>query len=162
MVCEGKVVRSWTDYILGTDQSLFLDVSVRDPRHSTDHFMVVGYLRSSPAREHAKYLTGRKKLPIQPPTKPTREDDICAALRRAVLKPHVRERKMNKWISEETWVLVDERVSARQGKRVKARIRRLSRAIAASLKGDRKRRVEISGEEVEKLLGADPPNPKEA
>ena len=28
----------------------------------------------------------------------------------------------------------------------------------ASLKGDRKRRVEIAGEEVETLLGEDPPN----
>ena len=39
---------------------------------------------------------------------------------------------------------------------------RLSRAITTSLKGDRKRRVEIAGEEVETLLGVDPPNPKEA
>ena len=45
---------------------------------------------------------------------------------------------------------------------MKARIRRLSQEIAASLKGDRKRRVEIAGEEVETLLGADPSNPKEA
>ena len=91
MVREGKVVRSWTDYILGTDQSLFSNVSVRDPRHNTDHFMVVGCLRSAPAREHNKYLTGRKKLPLQPPTKPTREDGIVAALRRDVRKPHARE-----------------------------------------------------------------------
>ena len=45
---------------------------------------------------------------------------------------------------------------------MKAKIRRLSREIAASLKGDRKRRVETAGEEVETLLGADPPNPTEA
>ena len=45
---------------------------------------------------------------------------------------------------------------------MQARIRRLSRAIAASLKGDMKRRVETTGEEVETLLGAEPPNPKEA
>ena len=42
------------------------------------------------------------------------------------------------------------------------RSRRLRRDIAESLKGDRKRRVEIAGEEVETLLGADLPNPKEA
>ena len=45
---------------------------------------------------------------------------------------------------------------------MQARIRRLGRAIRASLKGDRKRRVEIAGEEVETLLGEDPPNAKEA
>ena len=80
MVREGKVVRSRTDYILGRDRSLFRNVSARDPRHNTDHFMVVGCLRSAPAREHAKYLTGRRKLPLQPPTEPTREDGIFAAL----------------------------------------------------------------------------------
>ena len=111
---------------------------------------------------HAKYLTGRKKLPLQPPTDPTREDGIFASLSRDVPKPHARERRMNGWISEETWRLVDKRVSARRGTRVQARIWRLSREIAESLKGDRKRRVEIAGEEVETLLGADPPNPWEA
>ena len=45
---------------------------------------------------------------------------------------------------------------------MKVRIRRLSREIAASLKRDRKRRVEIAGEELETLLGADPLNLKEA
>ena len=74
----------------------------------------------------------------------------------------MREQRTNKWISEETWRLVNERVSARRGTRVKARIWRLRREIAASLKGDRKRRVDTAGEEVETLLGADPPNLKEA
>ena len=90
MVWEGKVVRSRTDYLLGTDRSLFRNVSVRDLRHNSDHFMVVGCLRSVPARENAKYLKGQKKLPIHPPTEPTREDGIFAALRRAVPKPHAR------------------------------------------------------------------------
>ena len=162
MVREGNVVRSRSDYILGTDQSIFWNVSVRDLRHNTDHYMVLGCLSRAPEREHAKYLLGRKKLPLRPPDEPTREDRIFAALRRAVLKPHARERRMNNWISEETWRLIDERVSARRGTRVQARIWRLIRAIVASLKGDRKRRVETVGEEVETLLGADPPNPREA
>ena len=41
MVREVKVVRSRTDCLLGTDRSLFRNVSVQDPRHNTDHFMVV-------------------------------------------------------------------------------------------------------------------------
>ena len=41
-------------------------------------------------------------------------------------------------------------------------IRRLSRAIRASLQGDRKRKVEAVGQEVETLLGEDLLNPKEA
>ena len=42
------------------------------------------------------------------------------------------------------------------------RFRILGRAIWESLKGDRKRRVEAMGRDVEALLGGDPPNAKEA
>ena len=42
------------------------------------------------------------------------------------------------------------------------RIRRLGRAIRARLQGDMKRRVETAGQDVESLLGGDPPNSKEA
>ena len=90
MVQEVKVVRSRTDYILGTDRRLFRNVYVRDPRHNTKHYMVLGYLRSAPEREHARYLLGRKKLRLRPPDEPTREDRIFADLRRAVPKPHAR------------------------------------------------------------------------
>ena len=51
MVREGKLVRSQTDYILGTDRHLFWNVSVWNPRHNTDHYMVLGCLRSAPERE---------------------------------------------------------------------------------------------------------------
>ena len=101
-------------------------------------------------------------MPLRPPTEPTREDGIFAALRRAVPKTHARDRHKNAWISEETWRLVDERVSARRGTGLHTRIRILGRAIWARLQGDRKRRVEATGQEVETLLGEDPPNPKEA
>ena len=95
MVREGKVVRSRTDYLLGTDRSLFRNVSVRDPRHNTDHFMVVGCLLSAPKQKHARYIMGRRKMPLRPLTKPAREDGIFAALRRAVPKPHARDRHTN-------------------------------------------------------------------
>ena len=146
MVREGKVVRSRTDYILGTDRSTFRNVSVRYPRHNTNHFMMVGCLRSALAWEHARYIKGRRKMPLRPPTEPTREDGIFEALRRAVPKPHERVKHKNAWISEETWRLVDERVSARRGAGVRVRIRRLGRAIQASLQGDSKRRIETVGQ----------------
>ena len=122
MVREGKAVQSQTDYILGTYQSLLWNVSVRYLRHNTDHNMVLSCLHSDPKKEHAKYLMGRKKLPLQPPDDPTREDGIFAALSKAVTKPHVRERRVNEWISEDTWILVNKRVSAQRGTRVQARI----------------------------------------
>ena len=78
-------------------------------------------------------------------------------------KPQAREMRKNRWILEDTWRLVDERVYARQNPaKYQTRIRSLSRAIAASLKGDRRRRVEAAGAEVETLLGSDPPMPREA
>ena len=39
---KGQVVRSWTDYILGTDRRLLKNVAVRDPRHNSDHYTVLG------------------------------------------------------------------------------------------------------------------------
>ena len=145
MVRGVKVVRSRTDYLLGTEGSLFRNVSVWDPRHNTDHFMVVGCLLSTPNWEHTSYIMGRRKMPLQPPTEPTREDRIFAAQRRAVPKPHARDKQKNAWISEETWRLIDERISARRGTRVHMRIRRLGRAIRAIVQGGRKRRVETAG-----------------
>ena len=100
-------------------------------------------------------------MPLQPPMEPTREDGIFEALRRAVPKPHAKDRHKNAWILEETWKLVDKRVSARRGTGVHMRIRRLGRAIRASLQGDRKSKVATAGQDMETLLGEDPPNPKE-
>ena len=45
---KGQVVRSWTDYILGTDRRLFKNVAVRNPRNNTDHYMVFGCLPGAP------------------------------------------------------------------------------------------------------------------
>ena len=69
----------------------------------------------------------------------------------------------NGWISEDTWRLVDKRFSARRNpEKYQTWIRTLIRAIKESLQGDRRRRVEAAGAEVEALLGSDPPMPREA
>ena len=70
MIQEGGQVRSRTDYILGTDGCLFWNVSVQDPMHNSDHYMVLGCLRSSPLREQAKYLGGSKRNPLPTPNLP--------------------------------------------------------------------------------------------
>ena len=77
-------------------------------------------------------------------------------------KPHAKDRHKNTWILEEKCRQVDKRVFARRRTGVRMRIRRLGRAIRASLQGDRKQRVDTAGQDVETLLGEDPPNPKEA
>ena len=52
MLRNGREVRSQTDYILGTDHRLFVNVSVQDPRHNSDHYMVLGCLHSASLTEH--------------------------------------------------------------------------------------------------------------
>ena len=148
MVLEGKVFPSLTDYILGTYHRLFWNVYVWDPRHNNDHYMVLRLLCRAPEREHARYRWVGKNLPLRPLAEPKSEDGIFAALRRAMPKPHIRERRNNGWISEDTWRLVYKRVSARRKTKDQLRIQRLRRAIVASLKRNRKRRVEAAGEEV--------------
>ena len=90
MVREGRVIRSRTDYLLGTDISLFRNMAVRDPIHNSDHYIVVGHLQCETAQEHARYIKGRRKMPLQLPKEPTREDELFGDLRRAVPKPQER------------------------------------------------------------------------
>ena len=163
MLQKGKEVRSRTYYILGTDRRLFGNVSVRDPRHNSDHYMVLGCLPSTYLTEQKRYLRGRKRWPLSLPTKQTREEKSFAALRRAVQKAQPRAARQNAWISEETWILVDKRVSARRDPaKGQALKRRLGRAIKASLAADRRRRADEAGAAVEALVGADPPLIEEA
>ena len=130
-------MRYRTDYILGTDSSIFRNVSVRDPWHNLDHYMVLGCLTSAALMEHKWYLGGQKKLPLRTPTEPMREDDTFAALRMAVRTARPREVRRNNWISTEMWRLVNERVSARQDPaKGQALKRRLGCAISASLAED--------------------------
>ena len=68
MMREGRVVQYRTYYLLGDDRSLFRNVSVQDPRHNSDHFMVVRHLRSATDRDHACYIKDRQKMPLKPPT----------------------------------------------------------------------------------------------
>ena len=66
--------------------------------HNSDHYMFLGCLHSNPLMDHTRYLRGRKRLYLRPPTPLTREDGIFAALRRAVPKPQAWEARKNAWI----------------------------------------------------------------
>ena len=156
-------MRSQTDYILGTDLCLFRNVTVRDPRHNSDHFMALGCLPSAPLSESKQYLGGQKRWPVRPPTKTSRTDKLFAALRRSVPRPKTWEARQNAWISAETWRLINKRVSTRRDPRYgKADMRQLSKAVQVSLAKDRRRRAEEAGAEVEALVKADPPLTQEA
>ena len=112
-----------------------MNVAVRDLRYNSDHYMVVGLLRGGTVQEHIRYIAERRKIPLTPPKRPTQEDTLFGDLCRAVPKPQPREQHRNAWISEETWKLVDERVTVRRKPRAQTEMRRLGRAIQTSLKG---------------------------
>ena len=44
MVQQGRVVRSQTYYILGSDHQIFQNVAVWEPKHNSYHFMLLGCL----------------------------------------------------------------------------------------------------------------------
>ena len=116
-----------------------------------DHFLVVEYVYLN--------LKSLKKLYVLF----IRVDQLFAALRRAVPKTQLHEARSNAWISEDAWRLVDEGVSARRDPRKGQTLKRqLGRAVKASLAADQKRRADKAGEEVEALVGADPPLIQEA
>ena len=50
MMMQGRVVRSWMDYILVSDRRILQNVAVRNPRHNSDHLMVIGRLRVTPPK----------------------------------------------------------------------------------------------------------------
>ena len=163
MVRQGRVLQSWKDYILVSDRRIIQNMAVRDPRHNSDHLMVIGCLCGASPREHSCYLRRRTRLPLQPPGRKTktRADKIFAELRHAIPKPDKQATRNNLRISAEMWRLIDKRVSAIQEPGQDHRIlRRMGRFVQAELKEDRRRRVTTAGEDVKRLLSRDPPSPE--
>ena len=66
MIWAGREVMSRTYCIMRTDQRLFWNVLVRDPRNNSYHYIVLGCIRSAPLREQSTYLGGRKIPPLRP------------------------------------------------------------------------------------------------
>ena len=72
-----------------------------------DDYIVVGLLREGTARDHIRYIAGRRRITLAPSKQPMREDTLFGDLWRAVPKPHLQEQHRNAWVSNETWKLVD-------------------------------------------------------
>ena len=53
MCWQGRVFRSRTDYILGSDCKIFQNVPVQGPRHNSKHFMVMGSVCGASSRENS-------------------------------------------------------------------------------------------------------------
>ena len=154
---NGELVKGWCDYLLGTDRSRLRKVCIRDPRcFSSDHFVVMGKLMSERLRSNRRYLNGRQRFPLKAhkvgPTS-SLADQLFQKLKDAMPNPTGQERRRAAWISEATWRLVDARSSLRRSEAyTQAEHRRLNRKVKASLKEDRKHRVEDAGDAIESAL----------
>ena len=159
-VRKGRVLQSWTDYTLGYDCRIFQNVAVQDPRQNSDHLMILGCLCGASPREHLRYLDFRMRLLLRPTGRQTRTqaENIFAELWRAVPKPEKWAARRNLWILAETRRIINKRVSARREPgRYQRGIRRLGRAIQATLKEDRRRWASLVGYDADRLLSRDPP-----
>jgi hypothetical protein len=150
------VTRSCCDHILGSNQQMFMNISLKDPRcFSSDHYMVVGKLQSVTHSSNHSYLRGRTRFPLRPlkwgPL--THVDMIFQALKRAEVPPLPRQWSWNAWISEETWKLVDERAAMRKRSGCdRTAYCHLDRRVKAALRADRTRQVEEAAVAIDLLL----------
>ena len=77
-------MRSWTDYIMGTESHLFRNVVVQDAKHNTDHYLLLGCLCGSTPAAHSRYLERHTRFPIRTPETSDRVDHIFSELRRDI------------------------------------------------------------------------------
>ena len=85
MLCSSQEVRSWTDYIRGMYYRLFQNMAVRDLRHNTYHYMVMGCLFSVNLRENQRYLGSRTRVPLYPLNLPSHADTLFVFLRHLLI-----------------------------------------------------------------------------
>ena len=49
-----------------------VEALMRDPRHNTDYYMVLGCLPGAPLEATRRYQRGQKRWPVRPPAEPLR------------------------------------------------------------------------------------------
>ena len=80
-------VRSCTGYILGTESRLFQNVVVRDARHNTDHYLVLGCLRGAAPAARLRSLGNLTRFPIRPMAYLDKAYRMFSELWRAIPRP---------------------------------------------------------------------------
>ena len=82
-----KEVRPQKDYILRTDHRLFQNVAAQEPRHNTDHYLILGFLCGTTLRDHQRYLISRILILFHTPRRTSLEYTLFAELCRVASKP---------------------------------------------------------------------------
>ena len=139
MHLQGRYGRPQTDHLLGMDWNLLQNVSIWNPLHNFDHYMVLGCLHSATHKENHRYLGNLRRPPLRSPGTKIRKDRFLVDLCWDTPKPPPRERWGNKWISEDTWCLVATRVASRRElQRYQRPVCKLVKKVRLILKVDRK------------------------
>ena len=157
----GREVRSWTDYILGTDRCLLQNIAVRDAQHNTDHCLVLVFLCRAATTLQLRYLGKCTCFPVNLRSTLYGIDRLFAEIREAVTKPPWWERLRQEWTSPETWRLIYARI-AKLWIRDQRNSRGIIYRIKVILQEDRRQRAAEAGSAVEYLLTSDPPFIQEA
>ncbi len=153
----GRWVSSQCDYVLGREinRRRFCSVALWMPcHHDSDHRAVVAKIYSGAEKKLKAYQRRFSKFPIRLPRGPQGElETLFEELCLDVAPPPMRERPKNQWISDSTWVLINQRAALRRaGKLNQCGARVIGRCIKAALKGGRKQRAATVGDKIEGLL----------
>jgi hypothetical protein len=113
--------------------------------------MVIGETLAAETNKCKAYVRGRRRLPLKPPTRGprTKSDTLYQAILDRTETVPVPRGERKAWISQETWQLIDRRITVRRAPTFdQQQYRWLSRKIKQSLKKDRKTRTIKAGETV--------------
>ena len=140
-------------------------MAVRDPRHNSDHFMVVGCLCGASPREHSCYLGRRTRIPLRRPGRQIRtwvENSLlsCGAPSRSHTNGQRATTRGYRLFCGD--LLTKESPRGDNPGGVRGDSGGLGRYIRASLKEDRLQRATTAGEDVKILLTGYPRLPHES
>ena len=83
----GREVIYRTNYILGTYSRMFQNVEVRDARHNTDDYLVLGCLHIAAPAVHLRYLGRHTRFPVRPQATPDKSECMFSELQRSIPRP---------------------------------------------------------------------------
>ncbi len=153
---EGRWISSQCDYFFGreTDRQRSQRVSVRMPRYYSNHRALVAVIHARGVEELKWYRQRMQRFPISLPCGPQKQLNAeYEELQRDVVRPPLRERPANSWITTETWKLVNHHAMLRRkGMLSQTAACGLGRQVKAQLAADRLERAKNTALTIEGCL----------
>jgi hypothetical protein len=153
----GEWCYSQPDYILGNEHitKRLRRVVFHSPWfHDLDHWVVVATFWGGSAHRLKSYQRNQQRFPLKlSQGEETEHTKTFSRLVAECVKPELRKRHVNNWISDKTWALVGQWTALQQvGKLSRAEGRWTKRLIWASLCNDRAARTKGIGDAIEAEL----------